>query len=365
MLLGAGWQLLAGEAAALTLGDLVVHSRPGEPLRGSIPLTLQGEEQLSRLHVTPATAEAYAQQQVHRPSFLEGLRIGLFSSDTTSARIQLFGELPWQGDEALLLLNVVWPEGQLSRGFHIAGVSPEADLGRHPPRFIEVAENETLDAIAIRLSEGGNRSYLHMMYALFLANPDAFYNGNMNNLKGGARLRVPSGEELYRLKNREVFDGIHRQMEQWQQQREYSPAASKQAGAVLSGTRDAERPARELKSEPVALQQQLQQLAGENEAIQSRNEELKARLARLEQQMQRMTEQVLDYPTAGEQPAAAAAQSPASQESAAAQEPATAGSGEAGSEGLPAYILLLAMALALGAGVMVRRFALDRQGRRG
>jgi FimV-like protein len=353
MLLGAGWQLLAGEAAALTLGDLVVHSRPGEPLRGSIPLTLQGEEQLSRLHVTPATAEAYAQQQVHRPSFLEGLRIGLFSSDTTSARIQLFGELPWQGEEALLLLNVVWPEGQLSRGFHIAGVSPEADLGRHPPRFIEVAENETLDAIAIRLSEGGNRSYLHMMYALFLANPDAFYNGNMNNLKGGARLRVPSGEELYRLKNREVFDGIHRQMEQWQQQREYSPAAP------------TERPARELKSEPVALQQQLQQLAGENEAIQRRNEELKARLARLEQQMQRMTEQVLDYPTTEAQSAAVAAQS-----AAATHEPATAGSGETGSdetgsEGLPAYILLLAMALALGAGVMVRRFALDRQGRRG
>jgi hypothetical protein len=81
--------------------------------------------------------------------------------------------------------------------------------------------------------------------------------------------------------------------------------------------------------------------------------------------MQRMTEQVLDYPTTEAQSAAVAAQS-----AAATHEPATAGSGETGSdetgsEGLPAYILLLAMALALGAGVMVRRFALDRQGRRG
>ncbi len=38
-----------------------------------------------------------------------------------------------------------------------------------------------------------------MMYALFLANPDAFYHGNMNNLKGGVRLRVPTEEALFQL----------------------------------------------------------------------------------------------------------------------------------------------------------------------
>lgn len=341
MLLGAGCLLLAGEAAALSLGELVVHSRPGEPLRGSIPLTLQGEEQLARLHVTLATAEAYASQQIHRPSFLEGVRIALFASDATSARIQLFGELPWQGEEALLLLNTEWPGGSLSRGFRLAGVTPEGAAEGEPVRFVEVAENETLDAIAIRLSEGSNRSYLHMMYALFLANPDAFYNGNMNNLKSGARLRVPDGEALYRLDNSEVFAGIRRQFEQWQQQ-EPSPAAAEPRG------------------EPAVLQQQLQQLAGENEAIQHRNEELKLRLARLEQQMQQMSTQVLDYPVSGEPPrTAATAPPPAAQ-----QPPATAVRDAPASEGLPAYLLLLAMVLALGGGVVVRRLASGQQGRR-
>lgn len=340
MLLGAVCLLPAGEAAALSLGELVVHSRPGEPLRGSIPLTLQGEEQLARLHVTLATAEAYARQQIHRPPFLEGVRIALFASDATSARIQLFGELPWQGEEALLLLNAEWPGGSLSRGFRLAGVAPEGAVAGEPVRFVEVAENETLDAIAIRLSEGGNRSYLHMMYALFLANPDAFYNGNMNNLKSGARLRVPDGEALYRLDNSEVFAGIRRQFEQWQQQ-ESTPAAAEPQG------------------EPAVLQQQLQQLAGENEAIQRRNEELKLRLARLEQQMQQMSAQVLDYPVSEEPPEPAATAPPPP----APQPPAAAVRDEPASEGLPTYLLLLAMVLALGGGVMVRRLAIGRQGR--
>ena len=355
LLPGAACLLLSGHAVALTLGDLVVHSRPGQPLRASIPLTLEGEEQLSRLHVTLATAEAYEQQRLERPPFLEAMHIGLLARGEASARIQLHGEQPWRGEEAILLLQAVWPQGELSQRFRLAGVAPDEEGEGQTPLFVEVAENETLDTIAMRLSAGRNRSYLHMMYALFLANPEAFYRGNMNNLKGGASLRVPAGDELYRLSDAQVFGGIRRQYEQWQQQREQASLPTTRAGAALSGMSDAEAAALNLKAGPEVLQQQLEQLAEENETIQRRNEELKGRLARLEQQMQQMTERVLDYPQR-EQSAPAAPKPPPE---VAPEEP---GAGKAAGEGLPVAVLLGAMLLGLGAVVLIWRYAAARQG---
>lgn len=351
LLLFTGCMLMAGEVVALGLGDLVVHSRPGKPLRASIPLTIQEEEELAQLHVTMAPTETYEQQQLVRPSFLEGMHIGLLSTGKATARIQLFGVHNWQGEEAVLLLDLVWPQGQLARQFHLAGVSKDTGSVVQDARFVEVGENETLDAIAMRLSEGSNRSYMHMMYALFLANPDAFYNGNMNNLKGGVRLRVPTEEALYRLSDVQVFSEIRQQYELWRQQRE-QPSAS-----ALSEVSEEQAAAGELKGESRAPHQQLQQLADENESLHQRNEELKERLARLEEEIQQVTEQVIDYQPAHpgpepEEPEAVASPPPVSSES------ETRNQAE-----LPGYILLLAMVLALGAGILVWRNASAKQGR--
>jgi len=359
LLLVAGGLFLTGEAVALTLGDLVVHSRPGKPLRASIPLTLQGEEQLAQLHVTLATTEVYDQQQLVRPPFLEGMHIGLMSRGDASARIQLFGSQSWQGEEAVLLLDFAWPQGQLSRRFHLAGVSLDnKQRAEHTVQFVEVSENETLDAIAIRLSEGRNRSYLHMMYALFLANPDAFYHGNMNNLKGGVRLRVPTEEALFQLTDAQVFSGIRQQYEQWQQQRGESAVATAQVGAVLSEMSEAQAADLKLKGEPRALQQQLQQLAEENEAIRHRNEELKDRLAHLEQEIQQVTEQVLDYNPTQPMPPAPVESDPVASPASVSEE-----GGKRSQAELPGYVLLIAMVLALGGGILVWRNAVGKQGR--
>jgi len=343
--------LLFGVAAqALTLGDMVVHSRPGQPLRASIPLSLADEESLAQIRVTLASAEQYAAQQLERPPFLEGMRLALLDKGEGHVRIELYGEQPWPGEAAVLLLQLVWPQGQVTERFRLAGVAPADEQGETTPRYVEVGENETLDAIAIRLSRGSNRSYLHMMYALFTANPGAFYRGNMNNLKHGARLRVPTEAELYQLSDGEVFRGIREQYAQWQQQRESQGEVSG-AGAALAGMSDEEAAALALGKSPEALQAQLQSLTEENEAIQRRNAELKTRLARLEQQMQQMTEQVLEYPVSQPLSEAKAEPSPA-EEQAEATKPQTKEV-----EGLPDSLLALLMLLALGAGVVVWRYA--------
>lgn len=370
-LLLSGLCLLGSMAAeALTLGDMVVHSRPGQPLRAIIPVTLDQGEALAQIRVELATVDEYEEQQLARKAFLEGMRFALLDRGEGHARIQLYGERPWQGEEAQLLLRISWPQGQLNRSFRLAGVTPASE--KNSSRYVEVGDNDTLDAIAIRLSQDSNRSYLHMMYALFKTNPDAFYNGNMNNLKHGVRLQVPSEAEIYRLTDAEVFGGIREQYSLWRQQQPSNGASG--VGAALSGMSDKEASALADSESPEALEGQLKQLADDNASMQQRNAELKARLAKLEKQMQQMSQRVLDYPEARPQEEAVEAPPPSQSDMEGAAEtpeplsqppepverkPQADEVKEA--DALPTYLLFLAMLLSLGAGVLVWRYASQKQ----
>lgn len=284
--------LLPLPVAALSLGELVVRSVPGEPLRAHIPFTVLPGETLTEVRVTLASLEEYQKRHISRSGLLQGLGIALLDRGQGEGRVQLFAEQPWQGDEVVLLLLVEWSRGQMERQYKLAAVTPVADT---TPVYVEVAQNETLDEIAIRLSKGRNRSYLHMMYALFLANPEAFYRGNMNNLKTGRTLRIPSNEELYALSDAEVFGGIRQQYEQWQQLRESSEQRGTQAGEALVGMSAEQAAGLNLSDDADVLQQRLQQVAAEGEAIRKENEALRQRLHALEQRMQSVAGQVLDY----------------------------------------------------------------------
>lgn len=262
---------------ALSLGDLVVESAPGEPLRAMIPVTLEPEESLAELRVSVASQAAYAEQQLERSALLEGLRFALQAKDDKHGRILLSGEQTWQGDEAQVLLQLSWPQGEMRKRFRIAPVSADA---KEKPRYVEVAENESLATIAMRLSGQSNRSYMHMMVALYRLNPEAFYRDNLNNLKSGARLRVPSSEELYQLSDAEVFATLREHEERLNESPETTPAQQETA-------------------------QQLAQLESENSRIEQRNRELKERLAQIEQQMSSVSRQVLEHkPRAKPVPAA-------------------------------------------------------------
>ncbi len=368
-----GWMTLSGPVAALSLGDLVVHSSPGKPLRASVPLALEGDEQLADLQISLATAEDYLQAYLKHPVFLDDMRIGLLATGRSAGRIQLFGRQSWNGEEATLLLHVNWPQGQLSRRFRLAPVRLEAEEGdEQPVRFVEVTENETLDVIAMRLSEETNRSYFHMMYSLFLANPEAFYGGNMNNLKHGARLRVPTGAELYRLKDAEVFRAIRQQYEEWLQQQNTPAEAKTEDGPAVSRLSQGQTEVLDLSGEPQVLNRQLEQLGEENDTLQQRNAELRSRLSRLEQQMKQVAEQVLDYqpievfelPLQQEAVKTTVDQKPAAEEKPAAAEENTPAEKRRppGAEGLPGHVLFLVLALVLLSGILVRRFTAAQQG---
>lgn len=343
-LLASLWLLLLPlQVVALSMGDLVVQSVPGVPLRAHIPLTLMPGESLPGLRITLATPEEYAQRHIPRAGMLQGLRLALLDKGGR-ARLQLFGEQPWQGEAAQLLIIISsssQPLSQMERQYQLAAVTPDA---ASTPLYVEVAKDATLDEIAITLSTGRNRSYLHMMYALFLANPDAFYRGNMNNLKSGSMLRVPSAAELYRLSDGEVFEGIRQQYAQWLQLRGSTAQHATPAAEALAGMSNEQAAGLDLSTPPDALRQRLQQVAAENEAMRQENEVLQQRLKALELRMQSVAGQVLEYADSGAPVAAPHASPPQAAAAGSPQPPAAPGKGE---EGLSASAMFAAIVLVL------------------
>src|SRR5690606_8149416 len=97
-----------------------------------------------------------------------------------------------------------------------AAAPSRAAAGEYGP----VAPGETLWDIARANRDDGAVSLNRMMLALLRANPDAFADGNINALKRGAILRMPSDEELAAVGSRaEIAAEVGRQAEAWRSSR--------------------------------------------------------------------------------------------------------------------------------------------------
>lgn len=91
---------------------------------------------------------------------------------------------------------------------------PSATPGSH-----QVAEGETLWRIASSNQQGA--SVAQMMLAIQRANPDAFLRDNINLLRKGAVLRIPTADEARAVASLEADDRVREQMAAW---RALSPA---------------------------------------------------------------------------------------------------------------------------------------------
>jgi pilus assembly protein FimV len=86
-------------------------------------------------------------------------------------------------------------------------VAPPALPGGTSPEALRVNSGDTLSRIAVRTQRPGV-SLDQMLVSLFRANPQAFMGDNMNRLKAGAVLSVPSAEEAGRVAPQEAREVI-------------------------------------------------------------------------------------------------------------------------------------------------------------
>ncbi len=236
--------LVASQAHALGLGRLQVQSALGETLKAEIELTSLSSEEAASLRVRVAPPDAFRAQGLDYNAVLAGTQVQLVRQPNGRAILRLVSERSVQEPFLDLLLDIRWSSGQLNREFTLL-FDPPASQTSAQARAVEAVTAPVVSAaptaaatplppvpatrapapvaaapaasprpaapaadgvLAVRAGDSLSRlaernrvdgiSLDQMLVGLYRENPDAFIGGNMNLLKAGARLRLPSSANL-------------------------------------------------------------------------------------------------------------------------------------------------------------------------
>lgn len=239
---------------AAGLGKLNTQSALGEPLRAEIEVIATPEE-IASIAASIASEEAFAAQGVTRLGIHNQIKIDLAKSANGKSVLKLRSAEPIKDPFLDLIIQMDWTGGQLQReytvlldpptykatevnGDAVAVASPTAramsDVDSSstvakkvstkkvkkykkradatPKVDVDVAADaqstttksgDSLSAIAKELQVEGV-SLDQMLAGLYQANPDAFIKGNINRLKIGQIIKVPTKESLAAIDNNQA-----------------------------------------------------------------------------------------------------------------------------------------------------------------
>lgn len=188
---------LSSFAFAIELGPASVSSPLESPLSASLPLLDSGAYPLNELHVQLANEDAFSAAGLEWIPSIQPVSAALEEREG-SRHIVLSSQQPVTAPWLDLLLTLDSPEGQLNRTvtllFDPVGYSPTVSspaTQSSAVAMLDVLPGDTLWRIAER-SKPSEVSIQQMMLALVEVNPDIFPAGNINSLRAGQALAVPS-----------------------------------------------------------------------------------------------------------------------------------------------------------------------------
>ena len=290
--------LAPGAALSVGLGDIRLNSYLNQPMDAQIGLSVNSRAELDELKVELASAEAFARYGLQRPAYFDDLRFQLRSTGPSSAVIEVSSSRPIVEPFVTFLVEASWSGGRILREYTVLLdppvflPTPEAAPAAAPapapvvetPRPAPVAEpapesvtrpapsaapvaapaplrsetvdeygpvqrNQTLWGIAQRVRPEPSLTTNQIMVALFEANPGAF-DGNINRLRAGAVLRVPSREQMAAVSTAAANAEVRRQTETWRSA-SAPPAPPAERRLELAPPTETVRPAEPV-PEPVA-----------------------------------------------------------------------------------------------------------------
>ena len=187
--------LCAGAAQSLTLGPAVVNSSLGEPLRAEFPITRLSASESQNLQVRLADDQAYAAARLERSSVLEGLEVALETRPDGRRVLVVRGQQVVNVPFVDLLIELRWNGGRLLRDLTVLLQAQASDKPANlPPSGLVVQSGDTAGQLA-RDHKSDQVSLEQMLLALLKQNPDAFVDGNVNRLRSGVILSLPSATE--------------------------------------------------------------------------------------------------------------------------------------------------------------------------
>jgi len=258
---------------AAGLGKLSVNSGLGEPLKAEIDLLSVTPDELSSLSAAIASEEAYALQGIQRLGVHSNIKVELARNPDGSPVLRLRSQQPIDDPYLDMLIQVDWASGRLLREYTILLDPPgyKQSLSEEPVTSVinkpgsavsgststqsgayaatasqpisgktksskkssvkntqssepsaEVAtayelttqRGDTLNAIAKEVQVDGI-SLDQMLVGLFEANKSAFVDGNMNRLKVGQIVKIPSKDTLSAINSKQATKEVKVHSANW------------------------------------------------------------------------------------------------------------------------------------------------------
>jgi pilus assembly protein FimV len=258
---------MSGTAPAVGLGRLTLQSSLGQPLSAQIELTSVVKEELDSVTARVADSSLYRQNHLAYQGVLSRARVAIERLPNGDAVLKVTTPSGVSEPYLDLLIEVNWASGRVVRAYTFLldppGMQPTPSVEPVTPARIgaspapaagaraadtgargasaggySVRRGDTLSRIAAE-TKPANATLDQMLVALFNSNRDAFDGENMNRLRAGTILTVPSAAEAAATAPGEATRTVRLQAADW---RAYqgrvagaAPAAEAAAGRVAAG----------------------------------------------------------------------------------------------------------------------------------
>lgn len=256
--LGGIFFALATSAYAAGLGKLSVNSALGQPLSAEIELVSLQPGEFEVITARVASPEAYTDARIEYSPLLRQLRFTVERKADGRPVLKISSNAPINEPFLDVLVEMSWPSGRLVREYPIlldppgfneariqapvaarpaapapqSSVAPgaastgalpsaraESQAGSKGDTYGPVKRGDTLAKIASEM-KGDGISLDQMLVALFRENKQAFANNNMNLLKTGQILRIPSAAEISKITKNDAQKEVRVQVADWKAYRE-------------------------------------------------------------------------------------------------------------------------------------------------
>lgn len=241
-----------GVAQALTLSSPVVQSQTGKPLHVEIDVLSISTAEQQDLSANLADAEIYQAARMAPPS-LNGVPIDVKVELLKRPSGRLFWKITSKqtvaNSDVDLLIDIKWAQGHLVRDISL---SLDHDNTATPsitaPAFITsnaltVKPSDTAGSLVASINSDGV-SLEQLLLALVRHNPDAFVDANVNRIKVGSLITLPTAEQAKAIDAQEADREIRFQTKNFEAYRAQLAAQSSdmktlQAGREITGKLEA------------------------------------------------------------------------------------------------------------------------------
>ncbi len=348
--------LYAAGVHALGLGDVQLNSGLNEPLDAEIKLLNTGDLNASQIIVKLASPEDFARAGAEREFFLTNFKYKTKLDGKGGGVVKITTKELVREPYLNFLLEAKWPSGKLVREYTLLVDLPVFKSTNNAPRVTQAPtqkktapaassrqsansqpvrktqptftsresartpagsnrgtlttrRNDTLWNLALQVRPSANISPQKVMVAIQALNPDAFLDNNINLLKTGAVLRVPTLEDIERIDNSRARAVVAEQNQRWRSatgQRQLDATPTRSAPVIAeqsdsgslrlttgssddatgSGGTDDEAEGDGLSAKLLAAEESVEKANTENTELRSKVETLEAELAELKNKLQ-------------------------------------------------------------------------------